>query len=204
MPVFFICFIVFVIWVQVKIKHSKNTSAWDEEFWEREAQANFVRKKDIEHLDYIQIQEKDLPFSDTATGEEKDRQERVRKLLQKKMLNLSGMTNTDIKMEYGTANFPILSEYDQNFSLFIRELGLWGCYLHENIPEEDRRAMKILEYAVSLGSDITNTYVTLADIYRSRNEITKIQQLIQQVEDSDFYMKDSIIKQLNKVIQTYV
>lgn len=204
MPVIFICFIVFVIWVQVKIKQSKASSVWDEEFWEREAQANFVRKKDIEHLDYIQVREEELPFSDKATGKERERQERVRSLLQKKMLNLSGMTNTDIKMEYGTANFPILSEYDQNFSIFIRELGLWGCYLHENMPEEDRRAIKILEYAVSLGSDITNTYVALADIYRSRNEITKIQQLIRQVEDSDFYMKDSIVKQLKKVIQSYI
>lgn len=204
MPVFFICFIVFIIWIQVKTKqNNKNVSTWDEEFWEKEKEANFVRKKDIEHLDYLVVKEGELPFSDSATGEEKERQEQVQKFLDKKMLNLSGMSNTDIKLAYGTANFPVLSEYDQNFNLFIRNLGLWGSYLHKNCPGNDDRAKQILTYAVSLGSDITDTYLTLADIYLEENNIENIEQLIQQVNASDFFMKESIARQLREKIRTY-
>lgn len=201
MPAIFLCFIVFVIWVRVKIKQSnKKNSTWDEAFWSREQEANFVRKKDISNLDYIRIDKSDLPFSDAAAGEEATHQERVRSFLSKKMINLSGMTNTDIKLTYGTANFPELSEYDQNFTLFIRELGLWGSYIHNNLPEDDGRARQILEYAISLGSDITSTYLTLADIYRNQKETEKIRQLIEHVEQSDFYMKHSILEQLTQII----
>lgn len=204
MPVFFICFIVFVIWIRVKIKqNNKNTSTWDEEFWAREQESNFVRKKDISQLDYIQVDESDLPFSSTAAGKEKEYQEQIRSCIAKKMLNLSGMTNTEIKLAYGTANFPELSDYDQNFTVFIRTLGLWGSYLYNHTEGAEERAKQILEYAISLDSDISGTYVTLAEIYLRENEIDKIQQLINQVSQSDFYMKNSIIEQLKQVIRSY-
>lgn len=203
MPFIFISFIVFVLWVRVKIKQSNNQkSTWDDAFWSREQEANFVRKKDISNLDYIQITKKDLPFSDTATDEEKRYQDQVQNFLDKKMINLSGMTNTDIKLAYGTANFPILSEYDQNFTVFLRNLVFWGKYLHQSHPEENVRARQILEYAVSLGSDITDNYVILADIYLQKHETEKIQQLIEHVHQSDFFMKNSILKQLTQMIET--
>lgn len=203
MPFIFISFIVFVLWVRVKIKQSsKQKSTWDDEFWSREQEANFVRKKDISNLDYIQIAEKDLPFSDTAVDEEKRYQDQVRNFLDKKMINLSGMTNTDIKLAYGTANFPILSEYDQNFTVFLRNLVFWGKYLYKSIPEEDVRARQILEYAVSLGSDITDNYIILAEIYLQKHETEKIRQLTEHVEQSDFFMKNSILKQLSQMTGT--
>lgn len=204
MPVFFICFIVFIIWMNVKSKQEqKKSSTWDHKFWAREREANFSRKKDIENLDYLQIPEEDLPFSDKAVGEERDRQEQVRSMLSKKMLNLSGMSNTDIKLAYGTANFPELSVCDQNYNIFIRNLGLWGSYLHKNCPGEDARARQILEFAISLGSDITDTYLSLADIFLAEDDLEKVQELIRYVEKSDFYMKESICKQLKECIRSY-
>ena len=202
-PFIFISFIVFVLLVRVKMSRNNNEkTTWDEEFWAKEQEANFVRKKDISQLDYIEVSESDLPFSDTASGEEKTYQDQVRNSLNKKMLNLSGMTNTDIKLAYGTANFPVLSEYDQNFTIFLRNLSFWGSYLHNNMPQEDARARQILEYAVSLGSDITNTYLTLADVYLHEQKPEKIQQLIDRVNESDFYMKDTILRQLTGIVET--
>lgn len=204
MPVFFICFILFVLWIHVKYKQdNKGKTTWDEEFWEREKEANFARKKNIEDLDYIIIPERDLPFQDDATEEEKHLQNNVRKILSKKMLNLSGQTNTDLKLAYGTANFPELSEYDQNFNDLLRSLNLWGSYLHKNIDGADARALQILEYAISLGSDISETYRCVAEIYLKDNNIQKIYELMEHVEDTEFFMKDSIIRQLKEVIRSY-
>ena len=71
MPIILIFFILFIIWVNVKTKRgTENNSKWDTAYWEKERKANFVRRKDISNLDYITISEEELPFSDTAEGEE--------------------------------------------------------------------------------------------------------------------------------------
>lgn len=204
MPVFLLCFIVFIIWMQVKTKHEdRSKSTWNDEFWGKEKKSNFTRKQDITNLDYITFQESELPFSATAQDRELELQENVRKMMDKKMLNLSGMSNTEIKLTYGTANLASLSIFDQNYMLFIRSLNQWGTYLYQQMPEEQNRAQQIFEYALSLGSDISDTYLQLGQIYREQNEIEKIQQLYDQAQKSESLLKDSILKQLKKIIQDY-
>lgn len=201
MPIILIFFILFIIWVNVKTKlGTENNSKWDTAYWEKERKANFVRRKDISDLDYITISEEELPFSDTAEGEEKYRQDEVRRTLSCKSLNLSGMSNADIKLKYGTANFPELSMYDQNYILLIRNLGLWGSYLHKNCEGQDSRAKIILERAVSLGSDIKDTYVSLTEIYLAEHHPEKVQELIRHVEDSDFDLKTSLLRTLHELL----
>lgn len=201
MPIILIFFILFIIWVNVKTKRgTENNSKWDTAYWEKERKANFVRRKDISDLDYITISEEELPFSDTAEGEEKYRQDEVRRILSCKSLNLSGMSNADIKLKYGTANFPELSMYDQNYILLIRNLGLWGSYLHKNCDGQDSRAKIILERAVSLGSDIKDTYVSLTEIYLAEHHPEKVQELIRHVEDSDFDLKTSLLRTLHELL----
>lgn len=201
MPIILIFFILFIIWVNVKTKRgTENNSEWDTAYWEKERKANFVRRKDISDLDYITISEEELPFSDTAEGEEKYRQDEVRRILSCKSLNLSGMSNADIKLKYGTANFPELSMYDQNYILLIRNLGLWGSYLHKNCDGQDSRAKIILERAVSLGSDIKDTYVSLTEIYLAEHHPEKVQELIRHVEDSDFDLKTSLLRTLHELL----
>lgn len=201
MPIILIFFILFIIWVNVKTKRgTENNSKWDTAYWEKERKASFVRRKDISDLDYITISEEELPFSDTAEGEEKYRQDEVRRTLSCKSLNLSGMSNADIKLKYGTANFPELSMYDQNYILLIRNLGLWGSYLHKNCEGQDSRAKIILERAVSLGSDIKDTYVSLTEIYLAEHHPEKVQELIRHVEDSDFDLKTSLLRTLHELL----
>lgn len=201
MPIILIFFILFIIWVNVKTKRgTENNSEWDTAYWEKERKANFVRRKDISDLDYITISEEELPFSDTAEREEKYRQDEVRRILSCKSLNLSGMSNADIKLKYGTANFPELSMYDQNYILLIRNLGLWGSYLHKNCEGQDSRAKIILERAVSLGSDIKDTYVSLTEIYLAEHHPEKVQELIRHVEDSDFDLKTSLLRTLHELL----
>ena len=203
MPIFLIFFILFVIWLNVKTKRGQNNnSEWDTDYWEKEREANFVRRKDISGLDYITISEDELPFSDTAEGEEKYREDQVRRILSSKIINLSGMSNTDIKLTYGTANFPELSKYDQNYLLLIRNLGMWGSYLHHNCDGQDERARQILERAIELGSDIRDTYVSLAEIYLDAGQTEKVQELIHHVEKSDFDLKDSLLRSLKNLLNT--
>ena len=90
--------------------------------------------------------------------------------------------------------------YDQNYILLIRNLGLWGSYLHHNCEGQDTRAKIILERAISLGSDIKDTYVSLAEIYLAEHHPEKVRELIRQVEASDFDLKNSLLRALNELL----
>lgn len=202
MPVIFICFIVFILWFRVKSKQAdKLSNNPKEEFIKREQEANFTRKKDISSLNYIIIKEDELPFSETDDEEEARLQNNVKDIMERKMLNLSGMTNTDIKLKYGQANLDILSEYDQNFSMLLTALDRWGNYLYTK--GDKKRSMHIFEYAIANGSDITTTFTTLAKVYIDDNKPENVQHLIDKVKDSDFFMKDTIVSKLVRLIQDF-
>lgn len=195
MPLFLICFIVFVIIIRVKLKQADSaTSNADSAFWEREHNANFARAKDISSLAYVTVPDGTLPFCTTTDEKEADLQEKVQACLSTKMLNLSQYTNTDLKEQYGIAHLEELSNYDQNFLTFSRALNNWGLYRYEQKDLES--AKQILEYALSLQCDISTIYTTLGHIYAQENNLSKINDLIKHIESSDNPLKESISKQL--------
>lgn len=196
MPLFFLSFIVFVLWLRVKMNRTNSESNKDSDaFWEREEKANFARSKDISTLSYLKVSEAELPFSNSAEDEQETYLEgEVKKFLNKKMINLSAFSNTELKEQYGIANLDILSEYDQNFLLFIRNLSNWGCYLYEK--NDLARAKQIMEYSISIESDISKVYTTLGHIYAAEGNLQKINDLITTVENSDAALKTSIVRQL--------
>ena len=195
MPIFFICFIVFLIWFRVKMKQSDSISTEaSESFWEREEKANYARRQDISNLDYITVAKSDLPFVSDMDERETELVKEIRDRMQRKMLNLSGLTNTDLKERYGFANLETLSGCDQNFMYFIRSLSRWGEYLFTQ--GDLTRSKQVMEYSRQLGSDISTVYVTLGKIYASEGNISGLEELISFVENSDFALKDSIAKKL--------
>lgn len=201
MPIIFICFIVFIICLQVKMKQSSKVSTWNEGFWRKEKDANFARKQDISNLDYLHVDQSLLPFQDTAGEAVCEAQDKVRQILVHPILSLNGMTNTEIKLKYGIANFDYLSACDQNYLLLIRTLDQWGTALYQEADYP--AATAVLEYALEIGSDISRTYHTLATIYAESDQIEKVQSLIDRIQNSDSFMRDAITSQLTKIIQNY-
>lgn len=194
LPIFLICFIVFAIWLRVKMKRGNSGKEDLDAFLERENQANFARKQDISHLDYLSVNPDDLPFVDSDDPKEISLQNEVKKSGERKMIDLSAYTNTDLKEKYGPANLEELSDCDQSYLLFTRNLSLWGTYVYEK--EDYTRAKVIMEYAKSIGSDISSVYTTLGNIYAREGDFHKVDALIAEVENSDFALKTSILKTL--------
>ena len=195
MPIFLICIIVFIIWFRVKLKQNNSTrSEADISYWEREQNANFARTQDISHLDYLCVDYDKLPFSSAPTEDEMELEEKIKSFGNTKMLNLIGLSNTDLKEQYGPANLDVLTEYDQNFTDFIRTLNQWGNLLDQK--KENDRAKQVLEYAVSIGSDISTSYTLLGELYAKEGFYDKVDSLIQTVESSQFTLKASIIRNL--------
>ena len=168
-----------------------------DEYWEKERKANFIRKKSLEDLEYISIPFASFPMQ-VATEDEiiqnclKD----LRSLENEKIVNFTGISNTDLKLTYGTANITALSQYDQNYTLFIRTLQEWGNRLHELGYDAESRT--VLEYAINSRTDISSTYYLLASIYDSMGETTKIKHLILVANTLQTVMKNPIVRTLKE------
>ena len=92
----------------------------------------------------------------------------LRSLSTQKIVNLTGYTNTDLKLSYGTANITCLTEYDQNYTLLVSTLQKWAEVLYRGGAKKECR--QVLEYAVSVGTDVSHTYFLLADLYDEEGE----------------------------------
>ena len=164
-------------------------------FWERERQANYVRRKDISNLDYIQIPLESFPigqYSDTKLAE---CEETFQSLKDTQILNLTGMSNTDLKLEYGAANLPVLSECDVRFTTLARTIMDYGKQLNElGHPLE---AIRVLEFGIQCKTDISANYTLLAQLYSENGQSAKIPSLVQAASELDSLMKDSILHKLS-------
>ena len=146
---------------------SRKTEEKEESFWEKELQSNNVRKKSLENLEYVHIPFDLLPFG--TAGDDKtlqDAEDELTALKDEKIVNLTGISNTDLKLEYGTANITPLTQYDQNYTALVCSLQKWGQALYDLGRFED--AAKVLEFAVKTRSDITATYRLLIDLYKTK------------------------------------
>lgn len=201
MPIFFICFIVFIIWLRVKTKQGDKVSTWDEDYWQKEYQSNFARKKEPDDMDYITVDMNRIPMESDCSEEEQDLYTELEKITSNPIINLNNMSNADLKLTYGIANFEKISAYDQNYTKLIRTLNRLGNFCFDNGDTD--RAKQILEYAIELGSDISSTYTTLANIYLQEDAIEKIQTLINQIDQTDSMMKETTKNKLLQMIQSY-
>lgn len=163
---FLVIFIVFCLVLTFYIR--KNDTAQQKaqhDFFEKERLSNTVRKKDISNLDYISI-----PLDKIPVKLESSTENTIFALAEKPMLNFVGISNTDLKLQYGTANLDILTEYENNFLEFVALLPDYATELVEAGQKES--AIMLLEFAVSVNADsrkIDNLLASLKESSSSMN-----------------------------------
>lgn len=194
------CLFILIMWIAYqRLKGDKSTKKQSDAFWAREREANLSRRKDLSSLDYITIPFENLPFSDTSDHEILFIQNEMENLRDQKIVNLSGLSNTDLKLSYGAANITILSTYDQNFTNLIRNLNKWGELLLQK--NNSTAATTVLEYAVSCGSDITQTFLSLAGIYLDNGTYEKLRTLRDKAEQTSTPLKEQLLVKLNAICE---
>lgn len=195
---FLASFLVFIIIVAIFNKKNTNTRRKiNEEYWQRERDSNFIRKKSLDNLEYISIPFSSFPMNIAAEDDiiascHRD----LESLREEKIVNFTGYTNTDLKMEYGTANITILTQYDQNYTLFVRTLQEWGKRLYELGYSDE--ALTVLEYAVSTRTDISATYYLAASIYKEKGQTDKIKHLLFVADTLQSAMRGPIVRTLKE------
>lgn len=188
---------IFIIFLVVLTYHLKKSDAAQakvqSDFWEKERQSNAVRKKDISKLDYINI-----PFEKIPQQLHTSAEEAFFALAEKPMLNLTGISNTDLKLQYGTANLKVLSEYDANF---IDMVALLPEYTEELLEAgQEATARELLEFAVGCNADSRKIYSQLASIYQSHNETDNLQKLMEASEQLPELTKLAVQKELSSIL----
>ncbi len=198
--------IVFIVWLTVKISEGKKERAESErEYWEKERAANAVRKQSLDDLNYIEFPFAYLPSEESFTDEGQNIPSSLlmlKDLVGKKIVNLNGISNTDLKLKYGTTNITVLSEYDTNFITLCREGHLLSEYLFElgRIEEAER----ISEALVQSGSDVCAQFTLLRKIYETSGKEEKVSNLIHLAENMTSSRKEAILKALTQVEESAI
>ncbi len=196
-----IIFIIFVYTIVIVAQSTRRQRTLaekkEQDFWDREKRANSVRKKSLDNLDYVKIPLDKLPTNALSDDENvREYLDLLTYLSTQPIVNLTGFTNTDLKLEYGTANITLLSRYDQNYTTLVRTLQQWAELLLKADLTDD--AETVLSYAISIGTDISHTYYCLAKIYAARSEYDKIAGLIHQAEGLRSALRNSIVRTLRE------
>ena len=189
--------LIFIIVMHFKITRSgREMEHRLDDFWEKENRANSVRRKPLDDLNYVEVPDRFLEFPyDPADDRVNEALRILRSLKDVPAVNLTGISNTDLKLQYGTANISKLTEYDQNYTMLVRSLQTCANSLHKN--GHDDKAEEILEYAIETGSDISASYDLLSDIYLSSGRSELLPGLIKKAEGLNSLMKDHILRLLS-------
>lgn len=179
-------------------KSSREADNALENFRKRESEADNTRKKPLDDLNYITIP--DEIFRMNRDSDDNDCQSAVKvfdSLKDQKIVNLTGISNTDLKLAYGAPNLPILAQYDQNYTVLARSLDRYASFLTKSGNTDD--AVKVLEFAVETGSDISSTYKQLVALYQSNGIKDKIPSLKKKASSLNSVMSPSILRYLDSV-----
>lgn len=223
---FLTLFLIFIIYLTIQLKRtSRDQEKSDAEFWKREHDANFVRKKNIDNLPYIPFDIAQLPLHNELNDIHiAEYIEELSAISGAKILNSTGKSNTDLKLEYGTANITKLTEYDNNYTILVRNIArlaekylIHSSIMLQNISADAGNqdsnsaasnaelsailkadAIQLLEYGISIGTDVRLNYELLSEIYADTNSFDKIAELKTAAASLNSLNKAPILRHLEK------
>lgn len=198
-PIITIALVTFILFVAFRIRtlRAKEVKR-DEAFWERERMADLTPARDLSAIDYITIPIEKFPLSFFVENPDEEADmiiDELTELSKTRLLNLNGKTNTDLKLEYGRKNLPEMQQIDERFSrVTVLLCDLAKCFMEK---EKYAEAAQILEYGMSIGSDISSNYTLLGECYKKLGDEDKFSDLRQKVDSMDFLMKGAVLRSLD-------
>lgn len=194
---FLTVFIIITLYITIRQRHatSSEQEVWDQ-FRQREQDANWTRRQDISNLAYIKLPIDRLPLGRYPDEALENYESALRDLSTQPICNLNGISNTDLKLRYGAANLNTLSQCDTNYSTLVSLLANYAEKLYELSHIEE--AKEVLEYALSLGTDVAKTYELLATIYEYEKTPEKIHVLYESAEKITSIRRDAILRRLEE------
>ncbi len=185
--------LVFVIWLAYEIrKHRKMDQKPLMDFLEREREADRTPEKPLDDLVFIEIPWETLPVDTAAEDPEIGEVLSILEgLRDQKIANLTGYSNTDLKLKYGAPRIYRLMQWDQNYTVLARTLQKWGKRLMDLGFIEEGAC--VLEFAVATRTDVLATYRLLLEHYRETGNEAGIRRLQDTAEGLESLRKEQIL-----------
>ncbi len=197
-PIFFTFVVLSIIFMLNVRRSNRRMKKSRDDFWAKEIRANSVRRKPLDNIDFLSIPYEELPL-DIETDDDivKECVDQLNELKDEPIANFTGITNTDLKLEYGAPNITTLSRADSNYTILVRTLQNHAERLHE--LGHDPEALTLLEYAIKIRSDISNTYYLAAELYEASGNTKGIAWLKRSAETLNSIMVTPILRKLNEM-----
>ncbi|MCR5452505.1 MAG: hypothetical protein K6F00_07765 [Lachnospiraceae bacterium] len=200
---FLTIFLIGIVILSIKLRSSeKKQEEKMERFWEKEKQAKAAPDKDLSTIQYVVFPVDDFNMGEIFDTDTELIEESLITLSKTRMLNINGMTNTDIRLEYGASNLDEVAEYGENFS----KMTMLICDYAKSLMEHDKyeEATKVLEYGMRVGSDISSNYTLLGDCYVKTKDMASFDNLIAEVEKMSLPRKKRVSDYLLELKNTGV
>ncbi len=203
-PSFFIIFIILVVLFQYHLrKNMRIEEQAKEKFWQKEKESLIVRKKNFSQEDYIKIPDDNLPldkvpdFSQSDLMYYKQLIHQLHQLEPLDKMNFSHLSNTDIRLQFGTANQTIIQNNETNYNNYLQVLGkLAKLYLDNNDRD---MAQGILERCIAMKSDYRDHFMGLASLYADTGRRQALEDLIQKAESLESPLKKGLTQSLKSL-----
>jgi len=173
-PSFFIIFVILIFIFQHHLrKNNKIENKAKDEFWQKEHKSLVVRKKVLSKEDYIVPDITNLALSipqDMEPSDELQLKQLVKKikdLSTHDMMNFSDLSNTELRLKFGTANQSIITNNEYSYNNFLKALASYASLMNDyNLVDESLLA---LEQCISLGSDYSEHFSHLGQLYLDKH-----------------------------------
>ncbi len=199
LPVFLIVSMILVFLINIVSKRNqRDAEAEERAFIEKEQKANTTRRKDISNLDFITIPPCLSSPSGLLSEEIAETEKQIAALQDKKIVNFTGITNTDLKLTYGAANIDALSEYDNNYLKLVRLIVKYAKQLIDAGLTE--KAKEILEFGMSVKTDVSANYTLLAKLYKDEGNTEKIKEIRLIAEQLNSLTKAKLLRDLDDIL----
>ncbi len=199
LPVFLIVSMILVFLINIVSKRNqRDAEAEERAFIEKEQKANTTRRKDISNLDFITIPPCLSSPSGLLSEEIAETEKQIAALQDKKIVNFTGITNTDLKLTYGAANIDALSEYDNNYLKLVRLIVKYAKQLIDAGLTE--KAKEILEFGMSVNTDVSANYTLLAKLYKDEGNTEKIKEIRLIAEQLNSLTKAKLLRDLDDIL----
>ncbi len=196
---FLTAFLIFVLLLAARFAYLRGKREKDaEEFWAREEEANHVPDTDLSELPYIAVPIEEFPIGRYDDDEILSIEETLISISKRRIINITGMTNTEVKLKYGTGNLEVLEEMEEAYNELTVIITDYAKCLMEH--DDYEAASLVLEYGVEIDSDVSANYELLGDCYKALGRESEIEDLKQQVMARHMILESKILFYLDGLL----
>lgn len=204
-PIVFIWFLIAIFIFRHHLrKNSKAQESVTKAFWTKEESSLVVRKKALNSEDYVQIHLTEYDLKDQAYYEKIGvpelyrRSLHLREVIQQPMVNFQHVTNTDLRLTYGTAMITVIEQCEDNYVAYVTTLYKMGKKLIE-VGEADFGCF-LLEEGINVGTDNRQHYLALATHYKEVGNTRALEGLLNRASSLESLTKDALLKELGEML----